>query len=139
MVYQGNNLMTVRKPLEASRYQIQERAQNHLRDHERAPRYLRQHQVVSICSKRYQGRSLTCRAATVQAAVNAIRASGATSQTIAIPGNFWAHADDWLNGNNAPLLNVKDPATNDNSLLILDVHKYLDSDGSGQSRECTTK
>jgi len=82
--------------------------------------------------------ALTCRAATVQAAVNAIRSAGATSQTIAIPGNFYSHADDWLNGINAPLLNVKDPATSDKSLLILDVHKYLDSDGSGQATECTT-
>jgi len=84
------------------------------------------------------GPTLTSRAATVQAAVNAIRSAGATSQTIAIPGNFYSHADDWLNGINAPLLNVKDPATGDKSLLILDVHKYLDSDGSGQATECTT-
>lgn len=77
-------------------------------------------------------------AASVQAAVNAIRAAGAKSQIIALPGNFWAHADDWLNGNNNPLLNVKDPATGDKSLLVLDVHKYLDGNGSGTSRDCVT-
>jgi len=78
-------------------------------------------------------------AASVQAAVNAIRAAGAKSQIIALPGNFWAHADDWWNGNNNPLLNVKDPATGDKSLLVLDVHKYLDGNGSGTSRDCVTE
>jgi hypothetical protein len=34
---------------------------------------------------------------------------------------------------------VTDPTTGDTSTLILDVHKYLDSDGSGTHTECTTK
>ncbi|WRT63122.1 uncharacterized protein IL334_000025 [Kwoniella shivajii] len=77
-------------------------------------------------------------ATTVQAAVNAIRAAGATTQSIALPGNQWTHPEGWTSGSNDPLLNVKDPADSTGSLLIIDAHKYYDGDGSGQSTECTT-
>lgn len=75
-------------------------------------------------------------ATTIQAAVNAIRAAGATSQTIIIPGNSWDNARVWASGANAPILQVTDPAGGVDKLL-LDVHKYIDGDGSGTSHECT--
>ncbi|KAI9633316.1 carboxymethylcellulase [Dioszegia hungarica] len=74
--------------------------------------------------------------ATVQAAVNAIRAAGATSQSIALPGTLYTHAELWYQGVNDPVVAVTDPASSDKSKLIIDVHQYLDSDGSGTSREC---
>nr|XP_018266061.1 uncharacterized protein I303_00030 [Kwoniella dejecticola CBS 10117]OBR88219.1 hypothetical protein I303_00030 [Kwoniella dejecticola CBS 10117] len=43
-------------------------------------------------------------ATTVQAAVNAIRAAGATTQSIALPGNQWTHPEGWISGANDPLL-----------------------------------
>ncbi|EJT46624.1 Endoglucanase 1 [Trichosporon asahii var. asahii CBS 8904] len=75
-------------------------------------------------------------AKTIQAAVNAIREAGATSQTIIIPGNSWDNAKVWASGANAPILQVTDPAGGVDKLL-LDVHKYIDGDGSGTSHECT--
>lgn len=75
-------------------------------------------------------------ATTIQAAVNAIRKAGATSQTIIIPGNSWDNAKVWASGANAPILEVTDPAGGVDKLL-LDVHKYIDGDGSGTSHECT--
>ena len=68
-----------------------------------------------------------------QAAVNAIRAAGATNQYIFIEGNSWSGAWTW-------------PATNDNlkaltdpsDLLVYEMHQYLDSDGSGTSETCVS-
>jgi len=76
--------------------------------------------------------------AACQLAVNAIRAAGATSQYIVLPGNFWTHPETWASGENNDMLSITDPATGDASLLLLDAHKYFDSDGSGTSTTCTT-
>jgi hypothetical protein len=73
----------------------------------------------------------------VQAAVNAIRAAGATSQYILIPGSSWSSAQALPNEAGPILLGVTDPAGGKNKLLF-DVHKYLDSDNSGTHAECTT-
>lgn len=77
-------------------------------------------------------------AASVQAAVTAIREAGATSQMILLPGNDWTSAAKFIsNGSGDALKNVTNP---DGSVagLIMDVHKYLDSDNSGTSTECVT-
>lgn len=47
---------------------------------------------------------LTIRASTIQAAVNAIRAAGAKTQMIAIPGTVWQHPEAYTDGTNAPIL-----------------------------------
>ncbi|BEJ13615.1 hypothetical protein CspHIS471_0307890 [Cutaneotrichosporon sp. HIS471] len=73
-------------------------------------------------------------AAACQAAVNAIRSAGA--QNI-LPGNQWTKAETWTSGANNPILSITDP-TGGLDRLLLDVHKYLDADGSGTSRECVT-
>lgn len=75
---------------------------------------------------------------TVQAAVSAIRDTGATSQLILMPGNNFASAGQFVsNGSGAALLNVKNPnGTIDG--LIMDLHKYLDVDNSGEHSTCTT-
>jgi hypothetical protein len=70
-----------------------------------------------------------------QAAVNAIRAAGATSQAIILPGGHWTKAAPWTCGNNPALGRVTDPAGGVDRLL-LDIHKYLDADGSGTAHEC---
>lgn len=82
--------------------------------------------------------SVTDWAATVQAAVTAIRTAGATSQTILLPGNDWTHASTLISdGSAAALLTVKNvDGTTDN--LVFDIHQYLDSDDSGTSSTCVT-
>jgi endoglucanase len=73
----------------------------------------------------------------VQAAVTAIRGAGATSQYILMPGSTWSHASALPTEAGPALAKVTDSAGGTDK-LIFDVHQYLDSDGSGQSTECTT-
>jgi hypothetical protein len=44
------------------------------------------------------------RATTAQASVNAIRAAGAKTQMIALPGTFWQHREAYTDGRNDPIL-----------------------------------
>ncbi|KAJ6491290.1 endoglucanase [Mycena vitilis] len=77
-------------------------------------------------------------AATVQAAVTAIRQAGATTQIILLPGNNWTSATTFIsNGSADALSKIVNP---DGSItnLIFDVHAYLDSDNSGTHPDCTT-
>ncbi|KAJ6616487.1 glycoside hydrolase superfamily [Mycena sp. CBHHK59/15] len=77
-------------------------------------------------------------AASVQAAVTAIRNAGATTQMILLPGNNWTSAATFIsNGSADALKKVVNP---DGSVtnLIFDVHKYLDFDNSGTNSECVT-
>ncbi|KAG6860244.1 Manganese dependent endoglucanase Eg5A [Termitomyces sp. Mi166 len=93
----------------------------------------------------------------VQAAVNAIRAAGATSQYYALTheGSSWSSAQALPSEAGPALAQVTDPAGG-KSKLIFDgeytdhylvstegllaclVHKYLDSDNSGTHADCTT-
>lgn len=50
------------------------------------------------------GSKLTDRATTAQASVNAIRAVGAKTQMIALPGTFWQHPEAYTDGRNDPIL-----------------------------------
>ncbi|KAG4442571.1 hypothetical protein IFR05_001983 [Cadophora sp. M221] len=77
-------------------------------------------------------------AASVQAAVTAIRAAGATTQMILLPGNDFTGAQTFVsNGSAGNLSTVRNP-DGSNTSLIFDVHKYLDVDGSGQHLECVS-
>lgn len=70
-----------------------------------------------------------------QAAINGIRAAGATSQLIAVEGNSYTGAWTWVSsGNAASLINLKDPNNN----IVYEMHQYLDSDGSGTSTACVS-
>ncbi|KAI0154335.1 cellulase [Xylariaceae sp. FL1272] len=68
-----------------------------------------------------------------QAAIDAIRATGATSQYIFAEGNSYSGAWTWntTNTNLAALTDSED-------LLIYEMHQYLDSDGSGTSDVCVS-
>lgn len=57
-------------------------------------------------------------AQSVQAAVNAIRAAGATSQIILIPGSSYSSAQALPNEAGPALLNVTDPAGGVNKLVF---------------------
>lgn len=73
----------------------------------------------------------------VQAAVNAIRQAGATSQTILIPGSSWSSAQALPTELGPALLTITDPAGGTDK-LVFDVHKYLDADNSGTHTNCVT-
>jgi endoglucanase len=74
-----------------------------------------------------------------QAAINGIRAAGATSQYITPEGNSWTGAWTWVSsGNAASLVSLKDPADSTGSKLIYQMHQYLDTDGSGTSANCVS-
>ncbi|KAI4602185.1 hypothetical protein KJ359_009422 [Pestalotiopsis sp. 9143b] len=70
-----------------------------------------------------------------QAAINGIRAAGATSQTIFVEGNSYTGAWTWVSsGTSTTMVGLTDP--NDN--IIYEMHQYLDSDGSGTSSTCVS-
>ncbi|MBW4021950.1 MAG: cellulase family glycosylhydrolase [Proteobacteria bacterium] len=68
-------------------------------------------------------------AASAQAAVTAIRATGAT-QEILVSGSEWDGGSSWISsGNAAALVNIQDPANN----LGYEVHEYFDTAATGTS------
>lgn len=75
--------------------------------------------------------------ASLQAAVSAIRAAGAKTQCILLPGTDWSHASSYLSTNKAVLTTITDPAGGTDK-LIMDFHQCLGQDGSGTNRECVT-
>lgn len=77
-------------------------------------------------------------AASVQAAVTAIRQAGATSQLILLPGNNYTSAGTFVSSGSADALNAVTNPDGSKTNLIMDVHKYLDSDNSGTHTECVT-
>jgi endoglucanase len=81
---------------------------------------------------------LTLWAASAQAAVTAIRKAGATDQMILLPGtNFTSAGQVIASGSGDALIAITNPdGSTDN--LVLDVHKYLDIDNSGQHNDCVT-
>jgi endoglucanase len=68
-----------------------------------------------------------------QAAINGIRAAGATTQYIFAEGNSYSAAMAW-NTTSDNLKNLNDPQ----NLLIYEMHQYLDSDNSGTSATCVS-
>lgn len=70
-----------------------------------------------------------------QAAIDGVRAAGATKQYITPEGNSWSGAWTWISsGNAASLVALKDPQDK----LIYQMHQYLDTDGSGTHEECVS-
>ncbi|KAL2013241.1 hypothetical protein VTN00DRAFT_766 [Thermoascus crustaceus] len=69
-----------------------------------------------------------------QAAINGIRAAGATSQYIFVEGNSWTGAWTWTDVND----NMK-ALTDPSDKIVYEMHQYLDSDGSGTSATCVSE
>ena len=68
-------------------------------------------------------------ATAANAAVAAIRATGATN-LILVPGTSWTGAHSWVSsGNSVAMLGIVDSANN----YALEVHQYLDGDSSGST------
>lgn len=68
-----------------------------------------------------------------QAAIDGIRAAGATSQYIFVEGNSWTGAWTWTEYNDN-LANLTDTENK----IVYEMHQYLDSDGSGTSSTCVS-
>ncbi|OAA73343.1 glycoside hydrolase family GH5 [Cordyceps fumosorosea ARSEF 2679] len=75
---------------------------------------------------------------TCQAAVTAIRKAGAKTQAILLPGNNFSSAADFVANGSAELLSKITNPDGSTDGLLLDLHKYLDINNSGQHSECTT-
>ena len=68
-----------------------------------------------------------------QAAINVIRAAGATSQYIFVEGNSYTGAWTWLAVND----NLK-ALTDPQNKIVYEMHQYLDFDGSGSTGTCVS-
>ncbi|KAL4257621.1 glycosyl hydrolase 5 (cellulase A) family protein [Pleurotus pulmonarius] len=69
-----------------------------------------------------------------QAAINGIRSAGAT-QLILVEGTAWTGAWTWISsGNSAAFTSITDPLNN----IAIEMHQYLDTDGSGTSPTCVS-
>jgi endoglucanase len=75
-------------------------------------------------------------ATTVQTVVTAIRSAGATNNLILLPGTNYASAETFVSSGSAEALNAVTNPDGSTTNLIMDVHKYLDSDNSGTHTEC---
>src|SRR4051812_39575209 len=75
-------------------------------------------------------------AATVQTVVTAIRNAGATNNLILLPGNNFTSAEAFVSSGSAEALATVTNPDGSSTNLIMDVHKYLDSDNSGTHTEC---
>ncbi|KAK7050930.1 hypothetical protein VNI00_005042 [Paramarasmius palmivorus] len=74
-------------------------------------------------------------ASMMQAGINGIRSAGATQQLILVEGTSWTGAWTWSSsGNAAAFGNLQDPNNN----FAIEMHQYLDSDGSGTSANCVS-
>lgn len=74
-----------------------------------------------------------------QAAINGIRAAGATSQYITVEGNAYTGAWTWTTATGTDGKTNADTMgslTDSADKLIYQMHQYLDSDGSGTSETC---
>ncbi|WP_238313907.1 cellulase family glycosylhydrolase [Methylobacterium crusticola] len=71
--------------------------------------------------------------ASANAAIGAIRASGATRQEILVPGSYWDGAHSWVSSDNDTTVGngIVDPSRN----YAFEVHQYLDGDSSGTSAD----
>lgn len=75
-------------------------------------------------------------ATSVQAAVTAIRSAGATNNLILLPGQGYTSAETFVSSGSAAALAAVTNPDNSTTNLIMDVHKYLDTDNSGTHTEC---
>ncbi|KAK1760215.1 glycoside hydrolase superfamily [Echria macrotheca] len=69
-----------------------------------------------------------------QAAIDGIRAAGATSQYIFVEGNSWSGAWTW-SATNSNLKDLKDASDK----IVYEMHQYLDADGSGTNETCVSR
>ncbi|KAF7561060.1 hypothetical protein G7046_g3063 [Stylonectria norvegica] len=100
-----------------------------------AKRFANNSRVIFDTNNEYHDMENSLVAKLNQAAIDAIRGAGATSQSIFVEGNSWSGAWTWISsGNGDALKDLKDPSNK----IIYEMHQYLDSDGSGTSEACVS-
>ncbi|MCJ1317680.1 hypothetical protein MMC15_003005 [Xylographa vitiligo] len=102
-----------------------------------AAKYANQPNIIFGTMNEPHDLTMSTWAVTLQGVVSAIRAAGATSQLILLPGTNYAAAGGFV-ANSAPALSTIKDADGTTSKLIYDIHQYLDSDGSGTHADCVT-
>ncbi|TRM64219.1 glycoside hydrolase superfamily [Schizophyllum amplum] len=71
----------------------------------------------------------------MQAGVNAVRAAGATEQLVLVEGTSWTGAWTWTTSGNSDVFGA---LTDPNDNVAIEMHQYLDSDGSGSHEVCVS-
>ncbi|KAF5027429.1 hypothetical protein F66182_449 [Fusarium sp. NRRL 66182] len=100
-----------------------------------AKRFANNKLVIFDTNNEYHDMENSAVAALNQAAIDAIRGAGATSQYIFVEGNAWSGAWSWVSsGNGEAMKNLKDPQDK----IIYEMHQYLDADSSGTSETCVS-
>ncbi|KAI5459572.1 glycoside hydrolase superfamily [Mariannaea sp. PMI_226] len=89
--------------------------------------------VIFDTNNEYNGMDQTLVLNLNQAAINGIRAAGATTQYIFVEGNQWSGAWSWTSVND----NMK-ALTDPQNKIVYEMHQYLDSDSSGTSSTCVS-
>ncbi|EGX49194.1 hypothetical protein TWF173_007046 [Orbilia oligospora] len=98
-----------------------------------ANRYKNNPRVIFDTNNEYHTMDQNLVVALNQAAIDGIRASGATN-TIFVEGNQWSGAWSWLSVNAPTMITLRDPLNK----LVFQMHQYLDSDSSGTSETCVS-
>ncbi|KAK3362349.1 putative cellulase precursor [Lasiosphaeria hispida] len=98
-----------------------------------AKQYVSHSKVVFDTNNEYHTMSQDLVLQLNQAAINGIRAAGATSQYILVEGNQWSGAWSW-NTTNTNLASL----TDSQDKLVYQMHQYLDGDSSGTSPNCVS-
>ena len=104
---------------------------------ELATHYASQSQVAFGIMNEPHDLDITQWAATVQAAITAIRQAGANQMAL-LPGTDYTSAGGFVSTGSADALNAVTNPDGTKTNLVMDVHQYLDSDFSGTHTECVT-
>ncbi|KAF3939985.1 Endoglucanase [Dactylella cylindrospora] len=98
-----------------------------------ANRYKNNARVIFDTNNEYHTMDQSLVVSLNQAAIDGIRASGATN-IILVEGNQWSGAWSWVSVNAPTMIALNDPLNN----MIFQMHQYLDSDSSGTSATCVS-
>jgi endoglucanase len=92
--------------------------------------------VIFAAMNKPNGLEINLVASLNQAALDGIRAAGATSQLVLLEGSDFSYARSWISSGNAVTMNrITDPSNN----FAFSMHLYLDRDGSGKSPDCVSE
>lgn len=100
-----------------------------------AARFKDNEKVIFDTNNEYHDMDNTLVARLNQAAIDGIRAAGATSQYIFVEANSWSGAWHFVDsGSAATMKDLTDPSDK----IVYQLHQYLDADGSGTHEQCVS-
>ncbi|KAI4869132.1 glycoside hydrolase family 5 protein [Hypoxylon rubiginosum] len=100
-----------------------------------AKRYATNEKVIFDTNNEFHDEDNTLVGQLNQAAIDAIRGAGATSQYIFVEGNSWTGAWHWTSSGTAEAMGK---LTDPQDKIVYEMHQYLDTDGSGTSPNCVS-